>query len=195
MRIKAAVMVFAMSVFFVFIGRACAYTFSFGNPDASVTVVEYSDYQCPWCAQFEKHIFPYLYKHYIKPGYVDWKFRDFPLVNIHDMALRAAEYADCSGKYYLLARYELYRHQGDWLKVGIYKFLTPFIPNIDGVRQCVREGVSLSSVKKDMKLGYSLGIQGTPTFVFYKNGRYAGRIDGAKNATVFIERLNELLNN
>ncbi|KKR80924.1 MAG: DSBA oxidoreductase [Candidatus Daviesbacteria bacterium GW2011_GWA1_41_61] len=68
-----------------------------GNTQASVTLVEFSDYQCPFCERLYKATVVQLKKDYIDTGKVKLYYRDFPLTQIHFGALKAAEAARCAG--------------------------------------------------------------------------------------------------
>ena len=69
---------------------------SIGRPDAPVTLVEFADYQCPFCKRFHKNTYAELKKTYIDTGQVRFVSRDFPM-EFHPLALRAAEAARCAG--------------------------------------------------------------------------------------------------
>ncbi|MDP2660178.1 MAG: thioredoxin domain-containing protein, partial [Dehalococcoidia bacterium] len=66
-----------------------------GNPDAKVTVVEYSDFQCPFCAQFALQTFPSVDQTYIQTGKVKWTFHN--MARIGDESKQAAQAAECAG--------------------------------------------------------------------------------------------------
>jgi|SRR5436309_4597280 len=68
-----------------------------GLTDAPVTVVEFSDYQCPFCGRFYSTTLPALKRDYIDTGKVRYVFRDYPLDQIHPQARKAAEAAHCAG--------------------------------------------------------------------------------------------------
>ena len=70
--------------------------YSLGRPDAPVTLVEFGDYQCPFCKQFHTTAYSDLKKNYIDTGKVRFVSRDLPL-EFHPFALRAAEAARCAG--------------------------------------------------------------------------------------------------
>ncbi|HLC89152.1 MAG TPA: thioredoxin domain-containing protein, partial [Candidatus Nanoarchaeia archaeon] len=73
-----------------------------GKEDAPVTIVEFSDYECPFCARFYTDTFGQLKAKYIDTGKVKFVYRDFPL-SFHQNAQKAAEAAECAGeqnKYY-----------------------------------------------------------------------------------------------
>ncbi len=64
--------------------------------DPSVTVIEYSDFQCPFCRAFELEVFPTIKAEYIDTGRVRWVYRHFPLTYLHPYAKRAAEATECA---------------------------------------------------------------------------------------------------
>src|SRR3989338_6612792 len=73
-----------------------------GSADAKITIVEFSDFQCPFCARFYTETLPMIEKNYIDTGKVKLVYRDFPL-SFHQNAQKAAEAAECAGeqvKYY-----------------------------------------------------------------------------------------------
>ncbi len=67
-----------------------------GAKDAPVAIIEFGDFQCPYCATFARTIMPELTDKYITPGRVAFGFWHLPLVQIHPLALRAAEAAECA---------------------------------------------------------------------------------------------------
>lgn len=69
-----------------------------GNLGSKVTVVEFSDFQCPFCGKFARDSFPVLSKNYIKTGKVRWAFRHLPLERLHPLAVGAAKAAACAGQ-------------------------------------------------------------------------------------------------
>lgn len=62
-----------------------------GDPNAPVTIIEFSDYQCPFCQRFWSDTLPLIKSEYIDTGKVNFVYRDFPLSSIHPMAQPAAE--------------------------------------------------------------------------------------------------------
>jgi protein-disulfide isomerase len=69
-----------------------------GNPNAKLTLIEFSDYQCPFCRRHAENTLPSLDKEYIATGKVRYVFHDFPLEAIHPQAFKAAEAAHCAGE-------------------------------------------------------------------------------------------------
>ena len=170
-----------------------AFAYNIGNADAGIKIVEYSDYECPYCRKFELKTFPYIYKNYIKRGYIDWDFKDYPLVNIHAFAYKAAVIADCSGNDYMAVRYYLFKYQDEWRKTGdIYETLKSFV-NTNTIKTCVNTLYSKKIVNKDLRQAYRLGLRATPSFVIYKNGKYLQIIKGYHNSGFWYFTLNFLL--
>src|SRR3989344_1987839 len=66
-----------------------------GSADAPVTIVEFSDFQCPYCAKFYFETFGQVYEKYIKSGKVRFAYRHFPL-SFHENAQKAAEASECA---------------------------------------------------------------------------------------------------
>ncbi len=74
-----------------------------GDPNAPITIIEFSDFQCPFCARFHVQTLPLIMKEYIDEGKVNLVYRDFPIQSIHPNALPAAVAAECAneqGKYW-----------------------------------------------------------------------------------------------
>lgn len=145
-----------------------------GNPNANVTIILYSDFQCPWCGKFEEKDLPYIIKDYVKTGEIFMEYRDFPLTLIHPYAFKAAEYADCAalqGKY-LQVRSLLYRRQNNWSAIGdLYYFLkthTKGTINLKKLESCVKGRLPKRLIKSNMAAGTRLNVTGTPTLFIYK---------------------------
>ena len=69
-----------------------------GNPNAKVAVIEYSDFECPFCRRMFSETLPKLKENFIKSGEVKFVYRHFPLRSIHEDAQKAAEASECAGE-------------------------------------------------------------------------------------------------
>jgi len=67
-----------------------------GNPDAKITIIEFADYECPFCGRFYFNTLPLIEENYIDTGLVNFVYRDFPIQSIHDNALPAALATECA---------------------------------------------------------------------------------------------------
>jgi protein-disulfide isomerase len=137
-----------------------------GNKDAKVTVVEFTDYQCPFCSRYTRDTFPEIEKEYIKTGKIKYVLREFPLESIHPLAFKAAEGAQCAGeqgKYWEMHD----RLFADQKLIGV-KDLPKHAEalGLDGAKfqSCLDSGKHSKTIRKDMADGQLAGATGTPTF-------------------------------
>ncbi len=143
-----------------------------GKATARIRVVEYTDFQCPACANAAKDIKDEFLKN---PDKIHIELKYFPL-GMHHFARRAAIYAECTaeqGKFWSFHDV-IYKNQGSWSKmttVDPYFSQLAALLGVDGVRlsACVNGGTMESRISRDMKEGQSLGVNATPTF--FVNGK------------------------
>ena len=83
-----------------------------GPADATVTLIEFTDYQCPYCARHIRSVLPQLTKDFIDTGKIRYVLRDFPLASIHKDAAKAHEAAHCAGEQgqYWEMHHQLFAH-------------------------------------------------------------------------------------
>lgn len=169
-----------------------------GSPEAPVAMVEFSDFQCPFCRRFFKETLPQIKEKYVKTGKVKFVYRDFPLVQIHNMAQKYAEAGECAneeGKFWQMHDkiFEEQEKLGQGTVTGITaadvkKWAREI--GLDGQRfdQCLDSGKYAQEVGKDYNDGVAAGVSGTPgTFV---NGRL---VQGAVPYTQFEQIIEEEL--
>lgn len=165
-----------------------------GNPDAPISIIEFSDYQCPYCARFYFETLPLLEEQYIEKGIVNFIYRDFPIQNSHPNAMVAAiasECADDQGKFW---EYHdmLFDQQSTWrsletnLAISTFK---QFALNL-GLKQesfdsCLDSGKYFDEVNKDLADGRSNKISGTPAFFIGNDKLGYTSIFGAKSFSDF----------
>jgi protein-disulfide isomerase len=148
-----------------------------GDPKAPVTIIEFGDYQCPYCRQFWRETFPRLKKEYIDTGKVRFIYRDYPQA-VHPEAMlsaMAAECADDQGKYYEFHD-KLFREQ-DRRGRDVVRFRTPELKrwaaditlDTAAFNACLDDERHKDEVSKDFKDLEGLGLEGTP--IFFVNGR------------------------
>jgi protein-disulfide isomerase len=171
---------------------------SLGKPDAPVTVIEFSDYQCPFCQRFVRNTLPTLKTDYIDTGKVRYVFRDFPLA-IHRQARKAAEAAHCAGeqgKYWEM--HDVIFNNQQALKV---EDLKEHARDLDleptTFDNCLEQGNYTAEIDKDFADGSAAGVTGTPSFFVGKtgsNGTIEGTlIRGAQPITAFRQAIDRLL--
>ncbi len=152
-----------------------------GEADAPVTIVEFSDYQCPFCEKFYAQTLPDIKKNYIDTGKVRLIYRDFPL-GFHPEAQKAAEAAECAGKQgkYYEMHDKLFTNRAS-LSVSNYKKWAKEIGvDTNTFDACIDSGETAAEVAQDEQDGASFGIQGTPGFFIGKtSGSSVQLISGA----------------
>lgn len=142
-----------------------------GDPAAPVTVVEFGDFQCPFCGRFFQGAERQIIDEYVKTGKVKFVYRDFPLTAIHEEAQKSAEAAACAHEQGQFWKYHdlLFARQGE-LSLKNYKAWAAEIHlNTAAFNQCLDSGKTAPEIAKDAADGEAAGVSGTPaTFV---NGR------------------------
>jgi protein-disulfide isomerase len=141
-----------------------------GRPEAPVVIVEFSDFQCPYCARFAQQTFPQLKREYIDTGKVRLVFRDFPL-SFHQNAALAAEAAQCAHEQdrFWEMHDRIFAGQGEWAgSANASQLFTSYAEGLgldkERFRECLSSGRYREEVQKDFKDGTSYGVTGTPTF-------------------------------
>lgn len=143
-----------------------------GKPDAPIVIVEFSDFECPFC----KQEFPILRELSLKyPDLLKFIYRDFLG---HENSQKAAEAAQCANEQdkFLMYHDKLFLNQGN-LDVASLKIYARQIgiSDINQFDQCLDSGKFELEVKQDYKEGVELGVEGTPTF-FVNGIKVAGAI-------------------
>jgi len=163
-----------------------------GNPKASVTIIEFSDFQCSFCRKFWKETLPSIKRDYIDTGKVRFVYRDFPLP-FHSGAKLAAEFTECAedqGKFWEMhdVIFEEQEKQGtgtiSFSQQDLLNWAGKIGLNTQQLNQCMASGKYSSEVEKDIEDGKALGVNGTP--MFFINGK---AFIGAQPYSVFQEAL------
>lgn len=151
-----------------------------GPDDAAVTVVIFSDFECPYCGESARATGPVI-EEMTAAGELQVVFKQFPL-NIHPKAARAAQASMCAYRQDRFWEYHdaLYARQ-DELEIGQLEGRAETLGlDMDRFRSCMTSEAEIPVVAADRALGAELGVTGTPTFFF--NGR---RVTGALSAEEF----------
>ncbi len=152
-----------------------------GDPNAPITVVEFGDYQCPGCGAFALTVKPQIELRLVETGRVNFIFYDNPIPSLHPHAFLAARSARCAedqGKFWEYHT-EVFRNQSSWSTqaspIGMFVDYAEGL-GMDGkaFESCVRSDAHADVVTANMRLGYELGVTGTPT-VMISQGRGMAR--------------------
>lgn len=133
-----------------------------GNKDATVTIVTFSDYQCPFCSRAEATVDEVMKKY---DGKLKLVFRDFPL-EFHNNAKGAAQASECAeeqGKFWEMHR-AMFADQNKLDNTSLVATAGTIGLNVDAFKSCLESGKYASEVDKDMEEGKEYGVTGTPAF-------------------------------
>ncbi len=144
-----------------------------GDPDAEVTVIEFSDFQCPFCSRFYTQTLSQLEENYIDTGKINFVFRDLPLDRLHPNARPAhiaAECADEQGKFWDYHDI-LFEKQSQWQRLSSAELQTTLSQYASDLglqtvnfESCLESEEIADEVNSDALAAASLGITGTPSF-------------------------------
>jgi protein-disulfide isomerase len=137
-----------------------------GNKDAKIVLLEYSEYQCPFCARHFTQTQPELDKQYIDTGKVLHVFKDFPLA-FHKEAPKAAEATLCAqdqSKYWEMHA-KLFANAKALKPEDLVKYAEELGLDMAKFKECLDSGAKAASIKADMEEAGKAGITGTPSIV------------------------------
>jgi protein-disulfide isomerase len=168
---------------------------SIGDPDAPVTIVEYTDYQCPFCSRHFEQTVPRLKENFIDTGLVHYVFKDFPLTSIHAQAVEAAEAARCAGEQadYAGMHDLLFARQSAWSgRADAAQLFNAYALELGldetSFANCMQNHTYQAAVTADLEEGIGFGVRGTPAF--FLNGHF---VSGAQPYEMFEQAINQLL--
>jgi len=165
-----------------------------GDPNAPITILEFSDFQCPFCARFHVQTLPLLFEEYIAAGKVNLVYRDFPIQSIHPNALPAAVAAECANEQGKFWEYHdtLFEKQSVWARLNSDAAISTFsqFATDVGLEQqqfdsCLGSGKYLEEVQHDMREGREYDITGTPGFFIGNEEIGFVKINGAQPFEIF----------
>jgi len=147
------------------IGVSAASGAVIGNANAAVTIIEFSDFQCPFCEKFFTETYPQLKKEYIDTGKAKLVYRHFPL-SIHENAESAALAAECSKEQNKFWEYhdKLFQNQQSLDIASLKKYATDLKLETKQFNDCLDNKKYQSIVQQDLQDGAAVGVSGTPTF-------------------------------
>jgi protein-disulfide isomerase len=173
----------------------------YGNKDAKVTLIEYSDYECPYCKVFDG-IAKQLVSDY--DGDLNWVYRHYPL-SFHDpMATKEAEAGECIAELggndafwdFTDEVYSRTKSGGNGLSLNdVYQIASDIGVNANSVKTCVESGKYADKIAQEMADGLTAGVAGTPGNILINNETGEVKaVHGARNISVFKGAIDELLN-
>jgi len=171
--------------------------FSVGKEDAPLVLVEYTDYQCPFCQRFHNDSYAQIKANYIDTGKVRYVSRDFPL-SFHENAQRSAVAARCAGeqgKFWEL-RHVMIVNASQLQPDKILGYAQNASLDVPKFKTCFESDKYRAAIDKDVAEGQAAGVNGTPSFVLgrVENGKLEGvRLVGAMPYQQFDAKIQEML--
>ncbi|HKZ17344.1 MAG TPA: DsbA family protein [Geobacteraceae bacterium] len=169
---------------------------SMGKSDVPLVLVEFSDYECPFCARFNAEVLKQVKREYIDTGRLRLVYKDFPLP-FHQNAMKASMAARCAGeegRYWEMHDALLENQQNIGDVDGLVKRTGL---NAATFNECMKSRKYENAVQMDLNDGRELGINGTPTFILGRldaSGKVTGNvIQGAMPYAVFKTKIEALL--
>lgn len=140
-----------------------------GDADAPITIYEYSDYECPFCARFYTNTLPALEKEYIETGKVKIVFKDFPL-SFHAKAQKAHEAAEVAralggDEAYWMMHDKIFENQNAISVSDLKRYARDLGLDGDKFDSLLDSGKFYEEVQADFREGQAAGVTGTPSFV------------------------------
>lgn len=169
-----------------------------GNPSASITILEWGDYQCTFCYKFHESTLDIIHKEYIETGVVNLVFKDFPLNGPDSILAAEASYcANDQGKYWQYHD-EIYTNwageRTGWISKNSLNTFAEFVElDIEKFNSCLDEHKYRQKVLDLEQFGREIGIDATPSF-FVFNDKKIIKITGNQPLEVFVKVLNEFIN-
>ncbi len=143
-----------------------------GDKNAEITIVEFSDFQCPFCSRaYTGAVTDFKNSDYFKDGEVNLVYKHLPLNSIHPYAQKAAEASECANQQGEFWEYHntLFANQGSLDVTSLKKYASNLGLNTNEFDSCLDNDEAKSKVSKDMSEATTAGARGTPYFVVINN--------------------------
>ena len=138
-----------------------------GNPRAKVTLVEYTDYGCPFCAQYVAQVYPQIERDYIATNKINYVFKNYPIDQLHPQSFKAHVAAACAGDQhrYWEMHDRLFTDQGNFTVDRFVEVASMLQLEPVAFRACVESTKHEAMIREDVSDAQRGGVQGTPVFV------------------------------
>ncbi|HKY21140.1 MAG TPA: DsbA family protein [Vicinamibacterales bacterium] len=171
-----------------------------GSRTAKVVLIEYSDFECPFCGRHAQTTYHEIQKHFVETGKVQYIFRHLPLEKLHPNARRASEVAECArvqGKFWEVHD-RLFANQRALAISDLRSYAQAEKLELPRFESCLSKGESTERINADMAEAGRLGLTGTPAFLIGQlqtdgTVRVNQKIVGAQPFDVFKAALDALI--
>jgi protein-disulfide isomerase len=138
-----------------------------GSQSARLILIEFTDYQCPFCGRHFQQTSPQIDRDYVNTGRVRHIIRDFPIESIHKDALKAAEAAHCAGEQgqYWQMHERLFKSQNALTADHLSAYAGALGLDVQSFKQCLDSNKYAVKIRQDLAEAQKLGVQATPSFL------------------------------
>jgi protein-disulfide isomerase len=138
-----------------------------GSPKALITLIEFSDYACPFCAQYATQTYPQIDREYVRTNKIRYVFKNYPIAQLHPNAMRAHEAAACAGDQgrYWEMHAQLFADQRTLTLEGFTERAVALGLDAAKLRSCIEGPAHDALIRADIAEAESGGVRGTPVFV------------------------------
>jgi protein-disulfide isomerase len=138
-----------------------------GSPKAKLTLIEYADYECPYCAKYGTEVYSQIDRDYIKSNKVQYVFKNYPIAQLHPASFKAHVAAACAGdqQRYWEMHDKLYADQRNFTLERFTEHADALRMDLPAFRACMDSSRHDALINADVAEAQSGGVQGTPVFV------------------------------
>jgi protein-disulfide isomerase len=138
-----------------------------GASSAKIAIIEYSDFECPFCGRHAQATYREIQQQLVETGTVRYVFRHLPLDQIHPNARKAAEAAECAKRQsrFWEVHDRMFANQKMLASDEFLKLLMPEVPDPVAFTTCVSSGAAAEVVNDDVKEARRFDLTGTPAFL------------------------------
>lgn len=154
-----------------------------GNASAPLTLIEFSDFQCPYCARHVSGTMQQVKRAYVDTGKLRYVFRHYPIEQIHPQAWSASRVAECAGRQgkFWQVHAAIFANQKQMSDTDLQNHARNAGVNIAALQSCVADPAVTAKITSDLEEGSRAGVSGTPMF-------FIGTVEGGKLRT--LKRVN-----
>lgn len=171
------IIIILLASFFFFFSSSAKYTplqdsdHILGNESAKVTLIEYSDFQCPFCKRLYDTAEKQIVDEYVETGKVRFIYRQYPLTQAHELSQKAAEASECASDQDKFWEYHdlLFENSPSLSPPQLKKYAQQLNLNMTSFDACLDSGSMTERVQNDIVLGNKVGVSSTPSS--YINGK------------------------
>jgi len=172
-----------------------------GSANAPVTLVEFTDYECGFCARHVKETVPEIERDYVATGKIKYVFRNFPLESIHKQSFKAHVASTCAGEQgkFWEMHDRLFTNQTALSPAQLLEHARAIGLKVEQFQSCFDAGTHAQQIRGDIAEGEKAGVTGTPTFFLGRTTpnsptlKVTNTLVGAKPYSAFKEAIDALL--